>query len=72
MNGSKLIAIALLVTGVLAVAYGGFSYTEEHTPVKVGPVELKVEERKDVNVPLWAGIAVIAAGGVALALSSRR
>ena len=72
MNGSKLIAIALLVSGVLAVAYGGFSYTEEHTPVKVGPVELSLEERKDVNVPLWAGLAIIVAGGLVFALGSRR
>lgn len=72
MNGTRLIAIALLVIGVLSVAYGGFSYTEEHTPVKVGPVELTVQERKDVNVPLWAGITTIVVGGLALALGSRK
>lgn len=72
MNGLRMAAIALIVAGVLALAYGGFSYTKENTAVKLGPLELKVEERKTVNVPMWAGIAAIVAGGLLLVGAGRK
>lgn len=66
MGGIRLIAVILIVAGALGLIYGGFSYTKENTAAKVGPIELKVEETKRVNIPLWAGIAAIAVGGVML------
>ena len=38
MNPVKLAAIVLLVAGVLALVYGGFSYTKDTTAVKLGRV----------------------------------
>ena len=37
MNATRVIAIVLIVAGVLALVYGGFSYTKDTTAVKVGP-----------------------------------
>ena len=65
MKGSKVLGLVLLVLGVLASAYGGFSYTKEDTKARLGPLEVNVREHKRVNVPLWAGIGV---GVVGLAL----
>jgi hypothetical protein len=62
MNSLKIVAIALLIGGVFAIAYGGFSYTKDTTAVKIGSMELKVKETETVNIPLWAGIAAIGAG----------
>lgn len=61
MNPTRLIAIVLIVAGSLGLAYGGFSYTKETTGMKLGPMELKVEERETVNVPL-----IVSAGAIAL------
>ncbi|WP_431263499.1 hypothetical protein ACQ859_26645 [Roseateles chitinivorans] len=72
MGGIRLIAVILIVAGVLGLVYGGFSYTKENTAAKVGPIELKVEETKRVNVPLWAGVAAIAVGGVMLLGGARK
>lgn len=72
MGGIRLIAVVLIVAGVLGLVYGGFSYTKENTAAKLGPIELKVEETKQVNIPLWAGIAAIAVGGVVLLGASRK
>lgn len=74
MNAStiRIIAIALIVAGALAVAYGGFSYTKDTTAVKLGPVELTVKEKETVSVPLWAGIGAIVAGGLLLVLGQRK
>lgn len=52
MNPTKMIAIVLIVAGALGLAYGGFSYTKETTGVKLGPIELNVQEKQRVNVPL--------------------
>lgn len=71
MNAIKLVAAALIVAGVLGLIYGGFSYTKDTTAVKLGPLELSVQERKTVNVPLWAGIGAIVAGGVLLVASGK-
>lgn len=72
MSGSRWIGIVLLVAGALALVYGGFSYTKEHTAAKVGPVELKVEEQKSINIPMWAGIAAVVGGGLVLVVGGRR
>ena len=61
MNPTKLAGIMLIVLGCLGLAYGGFSYTKETTQVKLGPIELKVQEKENVNVPL-----IVSAGAVVL------
>jgi len=71
MNGTKIVAIALIVAGVLALMYGGFSYTKDTTAVKLGPLELSVKENKTVNVPMWAGVGAIAVGALLLVLDGR-
>lgn len=72
MNSIKLVAMALIVAGVLALVYGGFSYTKDTTAVKLGSVELSVKENKSVNVPVWAGIAAVVAGGLLLAFGGTK
>ena len=62
MNPAKLIGIILIVAGGLGLVYGGFSYTKETTGVKLGPIELKVQEQKNVNVPLIVSAGAIAIG----------
>ena len=66
MNAIKLAAIALIVLGVLGLAYGSFSYTKETHGVKLGSLELSVKDKQTVNVPVWAGVVAIVAGGVLL------
>lgn len=72
MNALKSVAIALIVAGVLALAYGSFSYTKDSTAVKLGPVELSVKEKQTVNIPVWAGVAAIVAGGLLLLTGARK
>ena len=70
MSGLKLVGAVLLVLGLLALAYGGFSYTKDTDKVNVGPIHLVVQDKERVNIPLWAGLAVAIAGGVLLARKS--
>ena len=72
MNSIKLAAVALIVAGVLALAYGGFSYTKDTTVVKLGPIEISAKEKQTVNVPMWAGIGAIVVGGLLLLLGGKK
>ncbi len=67
MKGTKLLGVVLLAAGLLAVAYGGFSYTRSTDEVNVGPIHLEVKDKETVNIPLWAGVSVAIVGGVLLA-----
>lgn len=72
MNTIKIVAIALIVTGVLGLVYGGFSYTKETHDVKLGPIEISVKEKQDVNVPIWAGVGAIVVGGLLLVFGNKK
>ena len=72
MNSTRIIALVLIVAGVLGLAYGGFSYDKETVGAKLGPIELTVTEKKTVNIPLWAGVGAIVAGGLLLVAGGRR
>jgi hypothetical protein len=66
MNAIKMAGIALIVTGVLGLMYGSFSYTKETHEAKLGPIALSIKDKQTVNVPVWAGVAAIAIGGALL------
>lgn len=72
MNVVKIAGFALMLAGVLALIYGGFSYTKETHQAKVGPVELSIKEKETVNVPIWAGVGAIVVGGALVLLGSKK
>jgi hypothetical protein len=66
MSGLKILAVVLIVGGILGLVYGGFTYTKETHSAKLGPLELSVKDKERVNVPMWAGVGAIVAGGALL------
>jgi len=72
MSGIKMLALVLITLGILGLVYGQFSYTQETQEAKIGPIELTVNDTKTVNVPIWAGIAAIVAGGGLLLVAGKR
>lgn len=62
----KIIAIVLIVAGIAGLLYGKFTYTQSTHEAKLGPLDFSVKEKKTVNIPLWAGVAAIVAGGLLL------
>jgi TRAP-type C4-dicarboxylate transport system permease small subunit len=66
MNAVKLLAIGLIVAGTLGLAYGGFTYTKDTQKAQLGSLELSIKDTKTVNVPIWAGVGAIVAGGILL------
>jgi len=72
MGGLRMVALALIVVGVLALAYGGFTYTKATHRSKLGPIEISMDEKERVNVPVWAGVAAIVAGTGLLLTGGRK
>ena len=66
MNAVRIAAIVLIVAGSLGLAYGSFSYTKETQQARIGPIELTVQDRQTVNIPVWAGVAAIVTGALLL------
>jgi TRAP-type C4-dicarboxylate transport system permease small subunit len=67
MNTFKIVAIILVVAGVLALAYGGFTYTKSTEEANIGPLQLTIKDKETVNIPIWAGVAATVAGAGMLA-----
>ena len=72
MGGLRILALALIVAGVLALAYGGFTYTKATHRSKLGPIEISMDEKERVNVPVWAGVVAIVAGGGLLLFGGKK
>jgi len=68
----KIVGIVLIVAGVLALAYGGFSYTKETHKAEIGPLKLQVKEKEQVNVPQWLGIASLVVGVVLVVVGKNK
>jgi hypothetical protein len=67
----KAIAILLIVLGVFAIGYQGFTYVTRDKVVDLGPVEVTKEKTKTVYLPPILG-AVALVAGIALLLSGSR
>lgn len=68
----KLAAIVLIVIGVIALAYGGISYTREEKVLDIGPIEATAKTRETLPLPPILGVAAIAGGVILLIAAGRK
>jgi len=71
MKPMTLAGIVLLVLGLAALAYGGFTYKKRETVVDIGPIHATADTDKTVPIPPIAGAAAVLAG-VALIVAGQR
>ena len=71
MNRTAIVGVVLLLLGVAALAYQGFTYTSRETVVDIGPVHATADHEKTVPIPPVLGLAAVA-GGVALLVVGMR
>jgi hypothetical protein len=72
VNTLKVVAILMILSGVLGLVYGSFSFTKETHKADLGAVELSVNDKQTVNVPVWAGVGAILLGSVLLLVGSKQ
>ena len=67
MKASAIVGIVLIVLGVVALAYGGITYTRDKTVIDLGPIEARAETRETIPLPPVLGAAAVVGGIVLLA-----
>ena len=72
MKTVSVVGILLIVVGLFALAYGGFSYTKKETVIDLGPIEATTETRETIPLPPILGGVALAAGVVLLLKSTRK
>jgi hypothetical protein len=66
----RILGVLLVVFGLLALIYQGFTYTKRETVVDIGPVHATADRKKTVPLPpIVGGLALI--GGVVLLVSGK-
>jgi uncharacterized membrane protein YidH (DUF202 family) len=68
----KTIGIVLLILGIVALIYGGISYTRDRTVLELGSLEITATERKNVPIPAIVGVVVLIGGAALFFAGSRR
>ena len=67
----KTLGIVLIVIGIAAFAFSGFSFTTKEKIVDVGPLEINKDKKHSINWPPVAGV-VLAVVGLVVLLSDRK
>jgi hypothetical protein len=67
----KLVGIVLIVLGIVALVYGGISYTRREKVLDIGPIEATAEKRETIPLPPVLGGLALAGGVVLLIYGSK-
>src|SRR3954447_21146812 len=67
----KLIGIVLIVVGVLALAFGGFSFTTRERVADLGPLKVDADKQHSFPIAPIAGVAALVGGIVMVVAGSR-
>ena len=62
----------LIVLGLAALAYQGFTYTTRETVLDIGPIHATADREKTVALPPVLGIVAVAGGAALLVGGARR
>ncbi|MFZ1219105.1 MAG: DUF3185 domain-containing protein [Chthoniobacterales bacterium] len=71
MKPAGIVGIILIAIGIIALAYGGFSYTKREKIIDAGPLQVSADREKTVPFPpILGGICLV--GGIILVLAGNR
>ena len=71
MKPITIVGIVLIILGVVALAYGGFSFTTTEKVVDLGPLKVEKEKQRTVPLPpILGGLALV--GGIVLVIVGSR
>lgn len=65
MKPAGIVGIILIVIGIIALAYGGFSYTKREKIIDAGPLQVSADREKTIPFPpILGGLCLV--GGIIL------
>ena len=72
MSARRIVGIVLVIVGMVALLWGGFSFTRQKTVLDAGPLQVKTEKHERIPLPPAAGAVALVAGVLLLVVPSRR
>jgi uncharacterized membrane protein YidH (DUF202 family) len=72
MSARRIIGAALVAIGIIALLWGGISWTHNETVVDAGPIEIEAEKHERIPLPPVVGGIAVVGGLVLLLLPDRR
>ncbi len=71
MKPTGIVGIILIAIGIVALAYGGFSYTKREKIIDAGPLQVSADREKTIPLPpILGGICLV--GGIILLLAGNK
>ena len=72
MKPVAIVGIVLIMFGIAALVYQGFTYTTRETVIDIGPIKATAERQKTVPLSPIVGIVAVAGGVVLLIAGARK
>jgi hypothetical protein len=72
MKPVAIVGLLLIVVGLLALAYQGFTYTSRETVLNLGPIHATADRDKTIALPPVLGIGVVGCDVVLLIAGVRK
>jgi len=67
----KVAGIVLIVLGIIALVYGGITYTTHKKVIDMGPIQAEKKETHNMPLPPVLGIVAIVGGGALLVFGGK-
>jgi hypothetical protein len=72
MKPTAIVGVLLIVLGLVALAYQGFTYTKRETIIDIGPIKATADRQKTIPLPPVVGAVAVVGGIVLLVLGGRK
>ena len=72
MKPVMLVGVALIILGVVALAYQGITYTTREKIIDIGPLKASVDKEKRIPLPPIVGGLALAGGVILVIVGARR
>jgi hypothetical protein len=71
MKPAGIIGIILIVIGIVALAYGGITYTKREKVIDAGPLQVSADREKTIPLPpILGGLCLV--GGIILVVAGNK
>ena len=67
-----IVGLILIAIGVVALAYGGFSFTTSEKVAEIGPLKVEKEKTRTFPLPPVLGGLALAAGVIVIVVGARQ
>jgi drug/metabolite transporter (DMT)-like permease len=68
----KILGIVLIVAGIVALVYGGFTYSTTKKDVDMGPIQISHKQNHSVPLPPVLGVIAIIGGGALVYFGAKK